>query len=43
MINKNSSHVVFSKMRILSVVGVEVEKKCSHGYLKEIVVRRVDQ
>nr|GEW58001.1 hypothetical protein [Tanacetum cinerariifolium]GEZ47294.1 hypothetical protein [Tanacetum cinerariifolium]GEZ54770.1 hypothetical protein [Tanacetum cinerariifolium] len=43
MINKKSSHVVFSKIRILSVVNVEVEKKCDYGYLKEIVVRRADQ
>ncbi|GKC67727.1 hypothetical protein Tco_1100325 [Tanacetum coccineum] len=43
MINKKSSHVVFSKMRILSFVSVKVEKKCGYGYLKEIVVRRSDQ
>ncbi|GJS51885.1 hypothetical protein Tco_0625247 [Tanacetum coccineum] len=30
-------------MRILSVVSVQVEKKAGYGYLKEIIVRLVDQ
>ncbi|GKD91008.1 hypothetical protein Tco_1366515, partial [Tanacetum coccineum] len=32
-----------STMRILSVVSVQVEKRSRYGYLKEIVVRRVDK
>ncbi|GJT06585.1 hypothetical protein Tco_0841047 [Tanacetum coccineum] len=43
MINRVSKHEVFSTMRILSVVSVQVEKKSGYGYLKEIVVRRADQ
>ncbi|GJY45873.1 hypothetical protein Tco_0434936 [Tanacetum coccineum] len=43
MFNKKSIYVVFSKMRILSVVSVTVEKKCGYCYLKEIVLMRVDQ
>nr|GFA17480.1 reverse transcriptase domain-containing protein [Tanacetum cinerariifolium] len=43
MINTVSKHKVFSTMRILSVVSVQVEKKQGYGYLKEIVVRRADQ
>nr|GEX89782.1 hypothetical protein [Tanacetum cinerariifolium] len=39
MINRVSKHEVFSTMRILSVVSVQVEKKSGYGYLKEIVVR----
>ncbi|GJR58050.1 hypothetical protein Tco_1500212 [Tanacetum coccineum] len=42
MINKTSTHNVLSKMRILSVVSVEVEKKFGYGYLIEIVVKRAD-
>ncbi|GKE95743.1 hypothetical protein Tco_1580598, partial [Tanacetum coccineum] len=43
MINKVSKHEVFSTMRILSAVSVQVEKKSGYGYLKEIVVRGADQ
>ncbi|GJZ63702.1 hypothetical protein Tco_0620123 [Tanacetum coccineum] len=43
MINTVSKHKVFSTMRILSVVSVQVEKKLGYGYLKEIVIRRADQ
>nr|GEU64164.1 hypothetical protein [Tanacetum cinerariifolium] len=43
MINKVSKHKVFSTIRILSVVIVQVEKRYRYGYLKEIVVRRADQ
>nr|GEX63305.1 hypothetical protein [Tanacetum cinerariifolium] len=43
MINKVSKHKVFSTMRILSVVSVQVEKRSGYGYLKEIVIRRADQ
>ncbi|GJT28757.1 hypothetical protein Tco_0909032 [Tanacetum coccineum] len=43
MINRVSKHEVFSNMRILSVVSVQVEKKSGYGYLKEIVIRRADQ
>ncbi|GJS99668.1 hypothetical protein Tco_0820838 [Tanacetum coccineum] len=43
MINKVSKHEVFRNMRISSVVSVQMEKKSSYGYLKEIIVRRADQ
>nr|GEW00974.1 hypothetical protein [Tanacetum cinerariifolium] len=43
MINIVSKHKVFSTMRILSVVSVQVEKKHDYGYLKEIIMRRADQ
>ncbi|GJU28742.1 hypothetical protein Tco_1167363 [Tanacetum coccineum] len=43
MINKVSKHKVFSTMRILSVVSVQVEKRSGYGYLKEIVVRQANQ
>ncbi|GJZ65165.1 hypothetical protein Tco_0621861 [Tanacetum coccineum] len=43
MINKTSKHKVFSKLRILSVISVTVDKKWGYGYLKEIVVKRADQ
>ncbi|GJU43185.1 hypothetical protein Tco_1200451 [Tanacetum coccineum] len=43
MINRNSKHVVFSTMIILSVVSVKIEKRFGYGYLEEIVVRRADQ
>ncbi|GJU96343.1 hypothetical protein Tco_1321099 [Tanacetum coccineum] len=42
-INTVSKYKVFSTMRILSVVSVQVEKKHDYGYLKEFVVRRADQ
>ncbi|GJU21671.1 hypothetical protein Tco_1155013 [Tanacetum coccineum] len=38
-----SKHEVFSTMRILSVVSVQIEKKSGYDYLKEIVVRQADQ
>ncbi|GKF12984.1 hypothetical protein Tco_0050910 [Tanacetum coccineum] len=41
-INKFSPHDVYSTLRILSVVSVQVEKLHGYGYLKEIVVRRAD-
>nr|GEX82269.1 hypothetical protein [Tanacetum cinerariifolium] len=34
---------VYSTMKILSVVGVKVNKWFGYGYLEEIVVRRADQ
>ncbi|GJW19005.1 hypothetical protein Tco_0026441 [Tanacetum coccineum] len=43
MINRVYKHEVFSTMRILSVVSVQIEKKSSYDYLKEIVVKRADQ
>ncbi|GJY96116.1 hypothetical protein Tco_0512477 [Tanacetum coccineum] len=43
MINRKSKYKVFSTMRILSVVSVEIEKKSGYGYLEKIVVRRADQ
>ncbi|GKC77150.1 hypothetical protein Tco_1127924 [Tanacetum coccineum] len=39
MINRVSKHEVFSTMRIMSVVSVQIEKKSGYGYLEEIVVR----
>ncbi|GJS66458.1 hypothetical protein Tco_0681022 [Tanacetum coccineum] len=38
-----SLHDVYSKLRILSVVSVKVEKLHGYGFLKEIVVRRADR
>ncbi|GKD52893.1 hypothetical protein Tco_1286280 [Tanacetum coccineum] len=43
MINKKSKHKVFSKLRIMSVISVTVEKKWGYGYLKEIVIKRASQ
>ncbi|GJU31636.1 hypothetical protein Tco_1175225 [Tanacetum coccineum] len=43
MINKPSKHKVHSKLRILSVISVTVDKWFGYGYLKEIVVKRADQ
>ncbi|GJT68277.1 hypothetical protein Tco_1019757 [Tanacetum coccineum] len=43
MINKTSKHKVFSKLRILSVISVTVDKKWGYGYLKEIAGKRADQ
>nr|GEW04293.1 hypothetical protein [Tanacetum cinerariifolium] len=40
---KKSRHDVYSTMRILSMTSVTVEKWYGYGYLKEIVIRRVDQ
>ncbi|GKF80494.1 hypothetical protein Tco_0239096, partial [Tanacetum coccineum] len=42
-INKFSPHDVYSKLWILSVVSVKVEKLHGYGFLKEIVVRRADR
>ncbi|GJS70377.1 hypothetical protein Tco_0703218 [Tanacetum coccineum] len=38
-----SRHEVYSKMKILSVIRVKVDKQFGYGYLEEIMVRRVDQ
>nr|GEX16957.1 hypothetical protein [Tanacetum cinerariifolium] len=43
MINMMSKQKVFSTMRILSVVSVQMKNKQGYGYLKEIVVGRADQ
>ncbi|GKC90671.1 hypothetical protein Tco_1151320, partial [Tanacetum coccineum] len=43
VINRVSMHDVYSTMRILSVTSVTVDKWYGYGYLKEIVVRRVDR
>ncbi|GJY55374.1 hypothetical protein Tco_0454489 [Tanacetum coccineum] len=42
-VSKQSKHNVYSTMKILSVVSLKVDKQFGYGYLKEIVVRRVDQ
>ncbi|GKC33770.1 hypothetical protein Tco_1046154 [Tanacetum coccineum] len=34
------SHTVYSRMKILSIIGISVDKQFRYGYLKEIVVRR---
>ncbi|GJT52375.1 hypothetical protein Tco_0978532 [Tanacetum coccineum] len=31
-----SNHTVYSRMKILSIVRISVDKQCGHGYLKEI-------
>ncbi|GJY65695.1 hypothetical protein Tco_0467933, partial [Tanacetum coccineum] len=39
----SEDHEVYSRMKILSVIRISVDKQFGYGYLKEIVVRRVDQ
>ncbi|GJS17296.1 hypothetical protein Tco_0411768 [Tanacetum coccineum] len=38
-----SYHEVYSRMKILSVIRITVDKQFGYGYLKVILVRRVDQ
>ncbi|GJX52138.1 hypothetical protein Tco_0280507 [Tanacetum coccineum] len=38
-----SSHKVYSWMKILSIVRMSIDKQFGYGYLKEIIVRRVNQ
>ncbi|GJT59944.1 hypothetical protein Tco_1003477 [Tanacetum coccineum] len=38
-----SKHNVYSTMKILSVVGVNIDTQFGYGYLQEIVMRRVDR
>ncbi|GJW94479.1 hypothetical protein Tco_0174151 [Tanacetum coccineum] len=38
-----SDHKVYSRMKILSVIRLSVDKQFSYGYLKEIVVRCANQ
>ncbi|GJU38764.1 hypothetical protein Tco_1191721 [Tanacetum coccineum] len=38
-----SRHKVFSRMKILSVIRMSIDKQFGYGYLKEIVVGRADQ
>ncbi|GKE02686.1 hypothetical protein Tco_1390669, partial [Tanacetum coccineum] len=40
---KQSDHIVYSRMKILSIVIITMEKYCGYGYLKEIVVKKVNQ
>ncbi|GKD04576.1 hypothetical protein Tco_1179550 [Tanacetum coccineum] len=40
---KQSDHIVYSRMRILSIVKIIMEEYSSYGYLKEIVVKRENQ
>ncbi|GJR49339.1 hypothetical protein Tco_1399860 [Tanacetum coccineum] len=42
-INKLSRHDVYSTLQIMSVVSVTVDKQFGYGYLKEIVMKRVDR
>ncbi|GJZ64549.1 hypothetical protein Tco_0620970 [Tanacetum coccineum] len=42
-IERPSAHDVYSKVKIISVQRIVVEKKFRYGYLKEIVVKRADQ
>nr|GEW78246.1 hypothetical protein [Tanacetum cinerariifolium] len=42
-INKQSTHDVYSTIKILSVDSVTIDKQFDYGYLKEIVVRRADK
>nr|GEW05773.1 hypothetical protein [Tanacetum cinerariifolium] len=42
-ISKQSKHEVYSTMKILSMVSVKVDKRFGYGYLKDIIMRRVDQ
>ncbi|GKE47623.1 hypothetical protein Tco_1478881, partial [Tanacetum coccineum] len=41
--NARSRHEVFSRLKILSVIRISVDKQFGYGYLNEIVVRRADQ
>ncbi|GJZ97778.1 hypothetical protein Tco_0670231 [Tanacetum coccineum] len=43
MINRVSKHEVFSTMRIMTVVSVQIQKKYGYGYLEEIFLRRADK
>ncbi|GJT29152.1 hypothetical protein Tco_0909427 [Tanacetum coccineum] len=38
-----SSHSVYSRMKILSIIRISIDKQFGYGYLKEIMVRRADQ
>ncbi|GJV82135.1 hypothetical protein Tco_1518005 [Tanacetum coccineum] len=38
-----SSHEVYSRMKILSIIRITMNKQFGYGYLKEIVVRRANQ
>nr|GEU31221.1 hypothetical protein [Tanacetum cinerariifolium] len=38
-----SDHIVYSRMKILSIVIITVEEYCGYGYLREIVVKRAYQ
>nr|GEX95660.1 PAS domain-containing protein tyrosine kinase family protein [Tanacetum cinerariifolium] len=38
-----STHTVYSRMKILSIVRISVNKQQGYGYLKEIVVKRANQ
>ncbi|GKD89054.1 hypothetical protein Tco_1364561, partial [Tanacetum coccineum] len=40
---KISDHTVYSRMKILSIVRISMEKEYGYGYLKEIVVKRANQ
>ncbi|GJV52208.1 hypothetical protein Tco_1447949 [Tanacetum coccineum] len=42
-INKISRHIVYSTMKILSVIRVKDDKQFGYGYLEKIVVRRADK
>ncbi|GJU81011.1 hypothetical protein Tco_1283376 [Tanacetum coccineum] len=42
-IGHKSAHDVYSKIKIISVKRITVERKYGYGYLKEIVVKRADQ
>ncbi|GJT80434.1 hypothetical protein Tco_1054776 [Tanacetum coccineum] len=38
-----STHTIYSRMKILSIVRISVDKQQGYGYLKEIVVKRENQ
>ncbi|GKB62356.1 hypothetical protein Tco_0918542 [Tanacetum coccineum] len=40
---RTSPHKVYSRMKILSVIRISVDKQFGYGYLKEIVVRGANQ
>nr|GEY10268.1 hypothetical protein [Tanacetum cinerariifolium] len=42
-INRLSKHVVYSTMKILSVVSVKVKQQFGYGYLQKIVVIKADR
>ncbi|GJQ97002.1 hypothetical protein Tco_0008141 [Tanacetum coccineum] len=40
---KVASHKLHSRMKILSIIKISVDKQFGYGYLKEIIVRRANQ
>ncbi|GJS99981.1 hypothetical protein Tco_0821151 [Tanacetum coccineum] len=41
--NQVSTHKVYSRIKILSIIRISIDREFGYGYLKEIVVRRANQ